>query len=90
MDPEVFTPQIEMTWMDGFDTDAILSDIECPVLLLQADPDAGAALREGEEKRVAALIRDCTLVRFPGAGHGILRDDPINYRRVLFDFLDTI
>lgn len=90
MDAEAWTPQIEMTSLDTFDSDAILAKIECPVLLLQADPDLGAALLPGEEKRVVSLVRDCTLVQFSGVGHGIHRGDPIAFRRVLFDFLDTV
>ncbi len=90
MDPESWTPHIEMRSLDGFEIDATLSAIECPVLLLQSDPGMGAALLEGEEKRIQELVPDCTHVRFDGIGHSIHRDDPINFRRALFDFLDTI
>jgi len=50
----------------------------------------GAALLDGEEKRIQELVPDGTHVPFDGIDYSIHRDDPINFRRVLFDFLDTI
>ncbi|MDP6821881.1 MAG: alpha/beta hydrolase [Dehalococcoidia bacterium] len=90
MDPEAWTTFIDNVGLERFDMDATLSAIECPVLLLQADPEIGAALLEDDEKRIQGLVSDCTHVRFAGVGHSVHRDDPINFRRVLFDFLDTI
>ena len=90
LDPEVYTPSLDGTAMDGFDAEASLSAIECPALLLQADPAMGAAMTNEEAERAASLIPDCTFIQMQGVGHGIHRGDPINFRRTLFDFLDTI
>ncbi len=90
LDPEVYTPTLDGTTMDGFDAEASLSAIECPALLLQADPKMGAAMTNEEAERAANLIPDCAFVQMQGVGHGIHRGDPINFRRVMFDFLDTI
>ena len=90
LDPEVYTPTLDGTSMEGFDADARLAAIECPALLMQADPSLGAAMTDEEAERAAAAIPDCTFVRMRNVGHGIHRDDPVNFRRVLFDFLDTI
>ena len=57
---------------------------------MQADPPLGAAMTDEDGDHAATLIPDCTLVRMRGVGHGIHRDDPVNFRRVMFDFLDTI
>jgi pimeloyl-ACP methyl ester carboxylesterase len=90
LDPEVYTPAVSGRSGEDFDPDAALRAIECPVLLLQADPERGSALRYGDAARAAAALRDCSLVKFDGAGHGIHRGDPTRFRRVLFDFLDTV
>jgi pimeloyl-ACP methyl ester carboxylesterase len=90
LDPEVYTPTLDGSTMDGFDAEASLSAIECPALLLQADPDMGAAMTNEEAERAAGLIPDCAFVQMKDVGHGIHRGDPINFRRALFDFLDTI
>ena len=57
---------------------------------MQADPSMGAAMTDEEAERAAAAIPDCTFVRMKGVGHGIHRGDPVNFRRVMFDFLDTV
>jgi len=90
LDPDVYTPTLDGSTMDGFDAEASLSAIECAALLLQADPAMGAAMTNEEAERAARLIPDCTFVQMQGVGHGIHRGDPINFRRVMFDFLDTI
>jgi pimeloyl-ACP methyl ester carboxylesterase len=76
--------------MEGFDAEARLAAIKCPALLLQADPGMGAAMTDDEAELAASLIPDCTFVQMQGVGHGIHRGDPVNFRRVMFDFLDTI
>jgi pimeloyl-ACP methyl ester carboxylesterase len=90
LDPEVYTVTLNGRSMDDFDAEARLSAIECPALLMQADPPLGAAMTDEDGDRAARLIPDCTLVRMRGVGHGIHRDDPVNFRRVMFDFLDTV
>jgi pimeloyl-ACP methyl ester carboxylesterase len=90
LDPDVYTPTLDGSTMDGFDAEASLSAIECAALLLQADPAMGAAMTNEEAERAVRLIPDCTFVQMQGVGHGIHRGDPINFRRVMFDFLDTI
>ncbi len=61
----------------GFDDPAqILADIKVPVLLLQADPDAGGIL---PDDYIAGLIPDnetFTMKKIIGAGHNINRDFP--------------
>ena len=61
----------------GFDDPAqILADIKVPVLLLQADPDAGGIL---PDDYIAGLIPDnetFTMKKIVGAGHNINREFP--------------
>lgn len=90
LDPEIYTRTVSGGAMEGFDAEASLAGIKCPALLLQADPGMGAAMSDDEADRAADLIPDCTFVQMQGVGHGIHRGDPVNFRRVMFDFLDTI
>ncbi|MBT5320083.1 MAG: alpha/beta hydrolase [Chloroflexi bacterium] len=90
LDPEVYSPTLDGSTMDGFDAEARLAAIRCPALLLQADPEHGAAMTNEEAERAAGLIPDCTLVQMKNVGHGIHRGDPVGFRRAMFDFLDTI
>jgi pimeloyl-ACP methyl ester carboxylesterase len=89
MDPETWNPFIESEMFDGFDPDTVLSNIECPVLLLQADPDQGGVVTDEAAERIRSGVVDCTHVKFD-VGHSIHKEAPIEFRRSLFDFLDTI
>jgi pimeloyl-ACP methyl ester carboxylesterase len=90
MDPEAYNPFIEESMFDGFDPDSVLSAIRCPVLLMQAEFNLGGVVTDDAAARLQDLIPDCTHVKFPGTGHNIHEDAPIEFRRTLFDFLDTI
>ncbi len=69
LDPEVLTPVIAGRWLDGYDLATVAAGIECPVRLLQADPQAGGALADDERDAFAAATRRCTVERFAGTGH---------------------
>jgi pimeloyl-ACP methyl ester carboxylesterase len=55
--------------LDGYEPERILPRIRCPVLLLQADPELGAALRDQDVQRGLALIPHASHVRLSGLGH---------------------
>jgi pimeloyl-ACP methyl ester carboxylesterase len=53
----------------GYEAERILPRIRCPVLLLQADPELGSALRDQDVQRGLALIPHASHVRLSGLGH---------------------
>jgi pimeloyl-ACP methyl ester carboxylesterase len=53
-----------------------LPRITQPFLILQADPQAGAALSDAMAERAMALLPNARLVHFPGSGHNIAHDQP--------------
>jgi pimeloyl-ACP methyl ester carboxylesterase len=55
--------------LDGYNLVSIAQRIECPVLLLQAEPNCGGMFTDYESERFAGTARDCRLVRVTGAGH---------------------
>lgn len=89
MDPETWNPFIDGTMFNDFDPGSELSNIECPVLLVQADPDQGGVVSDEAAERIRAGVSDCTHVKLD-VGHSVHKDAPIEFRRSLFDFLDTI
>ena len=74
LDPEVLTPIIEGRWLEGYDIAGIFARIRCPVLLLQADPAAGGTLTDDDAHLARRAVADCRVVRFPGTGHQIHRE----------------
>lgn len=90
LDPEVLTASMERRMFKGFDIDAVLQRISCPVLLLQGDPALGGVLSDQDVELVVSLLSDCTHVRIEGAGHGITGEKSTELLRVLTPFLDSL
>ncbi len=68
-DPAVLSPIVAGNWLDGYSCESVLSAVQCPTLLLQADAAAGGMLCDDDASRAEKLIRDCVRVRIDGVGH---------------------
>ena len=86
IDPDVFSSPIEGRWLDDFDERKLFPQVQCPVLLLQADPEAGGALTDEDADRAEASLRNCQRLRFPGAGHLIRSEKLDEVLRAVADF----
>lgn len=90
LDPQVLSSIVAGNWLDGFDSEAVLAAVRCPVLLLQADVAAGGMLDECEADRAERLLADCVRVRFPGVGHLIHWSDADATLRHVLSFLESL
>lgn len=69
LDPEVFLPLLQGRWLEGWDIETTLRQLQCPTLLLVGNTELGGMLSPELADRTAAEIEDCTRVDFPDAGH---------------------
>lgn len=69
-----------------FDVGPNLLAVETPTLLLQADPDLGAALTDRGASWALSRLAQGTVVRVPGAGHAIHALKPVEFARLVIDF----
>ncbi len=69
VDPAVLESIISGRWLEGYDWEAILSAIQCPTLMLQADWSAGGMLADQDAERAEKLISSCWRIRMAGVGH---------------------
>jgi pimeloyl-ACP methyl ester carboxylesterase len=90
LDPEVLSPVIQGRWLDGYDMQAVFSNIQCPTLLLQADPEAGGALTDADAEAACDAIASCQLVRFSGYGHQLHRDRPTEVLQAFDAFASSL
>ena len=74
----------------GVDLAAAARAAECPILLLQADPAKGAALRGAEIDIVLRSAGCARLVQFPGSGHTIHREQSAAFLQALQQFEKTL
>lgn len=71
LDPEMLAAVLRGPdyMLRGYDAELILPRIRCPVLLLQADPELGAALRDEDVQKGLKLIPHASHIRLSGLGH---------------------
>lgn len=67
--------------------EAVLPNIQCPALLITADPELGAMVDADGEARLCALIPQLQVVRIQGAGHNVRREQFDAYMDAVREFL---
>jgi pimeloyl-ACP methyl ester carboxylesterase len=75
-DPDFFAALLDdaETTAQGYEMETLFPMVECPVLLLQADPEKGNALSDGEVARALQLLAQPTHVRFEGISHMLFNE----------------
>ena len=71
MDPAVMEEFRAGTLADDFRPEAVLPQVRCPVLLLQADPAEGGLMTDSDVALGRRLLPDVAHVKFMGVGHGL-------------------
>jgi len=90
LDPEVYTFGWDGCLAEGYDMDAILEQVACPALLLQADPALGGLVDDELAAHVITLLAQGTLVSIPGARHSILQSQPEAAMQAVNRFLESL
>lgn len=89
LDPQVLTPVIEKRWLDGFDPIVAAAKVQCPALLLIADPAAGGMLPSTDANALASALVDGYRIDFRGVGHLIHGMKPDLFIQPVMNFLDS-
>jgi pimeloyl-ACP methyl ester carboxylesterase len=76
IDPEILRDVIAGLRRGVQDPKESLAKIDCPVLLMQADPDKGGILQDEFLAEITPKTGDWTVVKVVGAGHVINRNHP--------------
>lgn len=71
VDPDAVAAILQDQHMEGYDSDVLLRKITCPVLLIQGNPELGAALRNEDLEYMVARIQCCEVVHMQDVGHGL-------------------
>jgi pimeloyl-ACP methyl ester carboxylesterase len=87
LDPSVLLMTVDQSAFAGWDTDAYLRRIECPVTLEHGDRDLGSAIYPGEHERATALIRHGTVLHMAGTGHVPWMNKPEEWQLAMRDFV---
>ena len=65
-----------------------LPAIQCPVLLMQADPNAGSAMSDEEVARAMTLLKHGRQIKFTGLSHMYGLEDPLRVACEMDKFMD--
>lgn len=74
----------------GYDATLLLPLIHCPVLLLQADPQAGGVLTDAEVEQGLTLLSDPTHILLEGVGHGLHNEQKDVVLQAIQGFLNAL
>jgi len=87
VDPTIVSMMMDNSYMKGFDIDSVLCKINCPVLLVQGNPELGAALRDEDVIYATERLQQCSVIHMQDVGHSLL-PDKLFYKMI--GFLDNI
>jgi pimeloyl-ACP methyl ester carboxylesterase len=90
MDPNVLEMVIGSEHVADYDIEALVDQITCPVLLIQADRSLGAALDDIDAEYLATHMKRCELVQIEGAGHNLHETHPQVVGKEIGRFLGTL
>jgi len=87
-DPDMLTSLFDRfeTTSAGYEMTEVLPNIQCPVLLLQADPNAGGLMADREVELALPLLRQARHVRLSGISHVLHNQHKEPVLQVLIDF----
>jgi len=90
VDPSILAPVVSEQWLEGFDWQLAASKVDCPTLLLQADPKAGGMLTDEDLRDLQATLRDATVTTWSGLGHNLHEARPAEIGARVLAFLETV
>lgn len=64
-----------------------MTQVQCPTLLMQADPNAGGVLPDDMAGQIMANLQQGEHQQFPGVGHSIHKDAPADFATAAMAFL---
>ncbi len=87
VDPVVFLAAFDGSFLRGVDSDLMLRKIQCPTLLLQANPELDGLMSNAEVKHALSLLADGSHTFFPTLGHALHRHQATPVLRAVQKFL---
>ena len=87
LDPEVMAFFRDGRLVEDYHPETLLPRVTCPVLLLQGDQEREALMTDADVRSALSLLPDASHVYFPGLGHGLHVEDPVQVLDVVQPFI---
>jgi len=91
-DPDMLTALLDdhENTVAGYDMEVLFPAIRCPVLLLQADPDAGGMMKDVDVERAMSLLAQGQHVQLEGIGHPLFYPQKEPALSTIIDFFTSV
>lgn len=89
-DPDALSMLIDGRALPDPDLAPALSQVHCPLLLLQADPIRGALLTDRDVAHVLSILPNACSVKFAGIGHQLHMENAAPILRAVTFFLESL
>jgi pimeloyl-ACP methyl ester carboxylesterase len=90
VDPDAYEMTLDGSSIRGWDGEALLKQIQCPTLLLQANPSLGGMMSDHDANRACTLLAHPVRVKFPTLGHALFIQHPEPILRAATNFLESL
>ncbi len=90
LDPDVLASILQGGATEGWDAEAMLQKIKCPVLLLQSNPALGGGMSDADVRRALTLLPRAAHVQLPDFGHMLHMERAEPVLRALTNFLESL
>jgi len=90
VDPDAFAMTLDGSSLQDWDGELLLSQVRCPTLLLQGNPELGALMSDADIERALKLLPAAIHVRFPTLGHALYIQQPEPVLRAVTSFLEKL
>ncbi len=90
LDPATLDPIVNGHWLAGFDSEAVFTGVQCPCLLIQADPDAGGMLTNDDADLTESWLADPVRINFSGCGHLVHWSQTEKLLNCIHGFLESV
>lgn len=90
VDPEVMLMTRDGLSLADFDGRSLLPRMQCPTLILQANPDLGGLVPQSDIDAAMRLLPSCQIARFPLLGHALHLQRPQPVTDAVLKFLNGL
>lgn len=90
LDPSVLDPIVQGDWLENFDVECVFRGVQCPCLLIQADPAVGGMLTDDDANSIEGWLTDSIRVNFHNCGHLIHWSRTTELLNCVHGFLESV
>jgi pimeloyl-ACP methyl ester carboxylesterase len=90
VDPDAIQMTLDGSMLAGFDAEALMRRMQCPTLLLRANPEMGGLMSEADMERAMRWLAKPQLAKLRSVGHALFLIHPRPVIEAINSFLESV